>query len=320
MTNCYPSQKLLYKIMSGAMVLMAGVLKGQEPRVFTTADFNLLGEVKRCLVITDYGKEAFDFNREGKLTKITTVYSESDYDITYYRYKKGMLSEKRLENYREDRLDRQTSLAHLYSADTAARKIVKEQIYSYQKEFLDQFEYTYDEMGNLIALTRTSNEGIDDTRISYDTLKGEATKTIEVNGIVDQSVRTAEIEEKGQVLSVELTRLFLKGDPYRAVEIFRDTVGRKTRETEYAYDPEKGSFVRSSETLFDYGEKGFLKSKLRKEGKRESKQEFIYQYDAHEPPNWIKEIITPANTYTTRRITYYQEEPAADTEGTDGGN
>ncbi len=320
MINLYPVKSLL----SGTLVLLLTLSffmgRAQEPKVFTWTDFDLLGKVKRCLVITDYGKEAFDFNKEGMLTKITTVYSESDYDITYYRYTNGLLSEKRLENYREDRLDRQTSLAHLYTQDTVVKKVVREQVYSYQKEFLDQFEYTYDEKGNLIAVVRTSNEGIDDTRISLDTLKGEVTKTIEVNGIVDRSVRTAQIKEKGRVLEVELTKVFLKGDPYRAVEVFKDTTGRKLRENEYAYDSEKASFVRSSETFFEYGEHGFLESRRRKEGKSESKQEFIYQFDAHDPPNWIKEIITPGNEYTTRRITYFEDEPTGETGEPEKGN
>ncbi len=291
------------------LFLMGAVscVQAQEPKVFTTSDFDLSGKVKRCLVITDYGKEAFDFSREGLLQKVTTVYSETDYDITYYRYRDGVLSEKRIENYRDDVLDRQTSIAHIFRADTLLNKIVKEQVYSYQKEFLDQFEYSYDTRGNLIAITRTSNEGIDDTQISYDSIQGEVTRTISVNGTIERSVRTAEKKEKDRVLKVELIREFLKGDPYRATESFTDTLGRKVRENEYNYDAAKGSFVRSGELSFTYGEHGFLKSRLQKLEKQESKQEYIYQFDSHDPPNWTKKIITPQNQYTTRRITYYEE-------------
>ncbi|GGD37678.1 hypothetical protein GCM10011361_00920 [Muriicola marianensis] len=282
--------------------------RGQEPKVFSTRDYGLSGKVKRCLVITDYGKEAFDFREDGLLEKITTVYSEKDYDITYYRYKDSSLIEKRIENYREDKLDRQTSIAHLFRVDTVGNKIIREQIYSYQKEFLDQFEYAYDTLGNLTGITRTSNEGIDHTLISYDTLKREVTRTVEVNGLIEKSVRTAEKKEKDRTLKVELVKEYLKGDPFRATETFRDTMGRKLRELEYTYDGEKDSFVKSVEWVFTYGERGFLKSRVRKQGKQESKQEYIYQFDAHDPPNWTKEIITPQNQYTTRRITYYEEE------------
>jgi hypothetical protein len=291
----------------------------QEPRVFTTADFDLAGRVKRCLVITDYGKEAFDFNPDGLLSKVTTVYSDSDYDITYYRYSDGLPTEKRLESYREDKLDRQTSIAHIYKVDTLLNKVTKEQIYSYQKEFLDQFEYSYDSAGNLIGVIRTSNEGIDDTRILYDTVKGEITRTIEVNGIIEKSTRTTEKNEKGQVLKVELVKTYLKGEPFRAVETFRDTLGRTLSEVEYAYNSEKVSFVKEEERLFTYGDKGFLQARSRKRGKQESRQEYIYQFDAHDPPNWTKEIITPDNVYTTRRITYYEDEVPAVADEKEGG-
>ena len=309
-------RKRLFVWLLAMYSLLALTLHAQEPRVFTRADFDLVGKVKRSLVITNYGKEAFDFTPDGLLNKITTVYSESDYDITFYKYLNGLPIEKRLEIYREDKLDRQTSIANIFEVDTLLKKIVKEQIYSYQKEFLDQFEYGYDKDGNLVAVTRTSNEGIDETLITYDTLKGEITKTIKVNGIIEKSVRTAEKKEKGQRLEVELIKTYLNGEPFTATETFRDTLGRKVRETAFNYDPDKATFVRSEELQFTYGENGFLTSKVRKAEKQESRQEFIYQFDAHEPPNWTKEIITPQNEYTTRRINYYPEEVP---EGGEGG-
>ncbi len=319
MINLYCVKSLLSRIPLLLLMLTFYPGRAQEPKVFTTEDYGLSGKVKRCLVITDYGKEAFDFREDGLLEKITTVYSEQDYDITYYRYKNGTLTEKRLENYREDKLDRQTSIAHLFRIDTLRNKIIREQIYSYQKEFLDQFEYAYDARGNLIGITRTSNEGIDHTLISYDTLKGEVTKTIEVNGLIEKSVRSAEKKEKDRTLKVELVKEYLKGDPFRATETFRDTMGRKLRELEYAYDSDKESFVKAVEWVFTYDDNGFLKSRVRKQEKQESKQEYIYQFDAHDPPNWIKEIITPQNQYTTRRITYYEEKASGKGENGEKG-
>ena len=38
------------------------------------------------------------------------------------------------------------------------------------------------------------------------------------------------------------------------------------------------------------------------------KKEYIYQYDMAENGNWIKQIVIPDNTYTTRKITYYTPE------------
>ena len=125
MIKNYPIIPYLFRFQWFWLILLLNIVQAQEPKIFTTADFDLKGKVKRCLVITDYGRETYDFSRDGLLTKVTTVYSESDYDITYYKYSKGLLKEKRLENYREDNLDRQTSLAHLYNIDTLINKIVK---------------------------------------------------------------------------------------------------------------------------------------------------------------------------------------------------
>ena len=45
-------------------------------------DFDLVGKVKSCLVITDYGREMFEFNKNGTLTKTITQYNDTDQDIT----------------------------------------------------------------------------------------------------------------------------------------------------------------------------------------------------------------------------------------------
>jgi len=311
MTKYFSIIKVFSRFFKVFLFLVGTTVLGQEPRVFTVSDFDLVGNVKRCLVITDYGKEAFDFNKQGILTKVTTLYSDSDYDISYYKFSGGLPIEKRLENYREDSLEKQTSIAHFYEIDTLLNKIVKERVYSYRKEFLDQFEYKYDSIGNLTGIIRTTNQGIDDTQIVFDTLKGEITKTINVNGITERSLRTTEKTENGEVLRIELEKIYLKGEPYKATESFKDSLGRKVRETEFDYDLSKSSFVVSSETSYQYGEHGFLIKKITNRGSGQSQQEFIYQFDGNDPSNWIKQIITPDNEYITRRITYYEEKVKA---------
>ena len=61
--------------------------QGQEIQIFTLADFDLKENVKFCLVSTDYGKEEYDFNKKGFLTKAVTRYNDTDYDVVYYKYK-----------------------------------------------------------------------------------------------------------------------------------------------------------------------------------------------------------------------------------------
>lgn len=290
-------------------LLMNSIGYGQLPKVFTKTDLNLRGKVKSCLVITDYGKEAYEFNKEGLLTKVTTLYSATDYDVSYYKYSNGLLKEKRLENYREDSLDRQTSIANIYFIDTVRNKIVKELIYSYQKDFLEQYDYFYDDTGTLATIKRKNNEGIDEIQISNDSLDGESTQTTSVNGIVDKTLRRSFFGEKKKknLLNV-LEKEYVNGEPYKATEVFQDSLGRKQKELLYAYDPVKSSFVQTRELIYEYEEHGFLSKKRTLSNNTEAKQEYIYQLDAHQPPNWIKQIITPSNSYITRRIVYYKEE------------
>ena len=127
----------------------------QEPQIFTLRDFDLRGMVKSCLVIADYGKEEFEFNREGLLTKNLTRYNETDYNITYYKYLNGQLMEKRDEIYREGQFDKQTSIAHFYEVDTTDNKKVSEKIISYSGDVLGIYEYSYNEDGKLIEVIRS---------------------------------------------------------------------------------------------------------------------------------------------------------------------
>jgi hypothetical protein len=296
-------------LFSALFLLMINMGYGQLPRIFTKSDLNLRGKVKSCLVLTDYGKEAYEFNKEGMLTKVTTVYSATDYDISYYKYSRGLLKEKRLENYREDSLDRQTSIANIYSIDTLRNKIVKELIYSYQKEFLEQYDYFYNDSGTLSSIKRKNNEGLDETQISYDSIDGESTQTISINGMIQKTERRSFYGEKKKknLLNV-LEKEYVDGEPFKATEVFQDSLGRKQKELLFAFDAQKSSFVQTREIIYEYEEHGFLSKKKTLANNKETKQEYIYQLDAHNPPNWIKQIITPDNTYITRRIVYYEDE------------
>ena len=39
----------------------------------------------------------------------------------------------------------------------------------------------------------------------------------------------------------------------------------------------------------------------------ESTDKYIFQFDNHTPRNWVKKIVTPGNSYTTRTIEYFKE-------------
>ena len=59
---------------------------------------------------------------------------------------------------------------------------------------------------------------------------------------------------------------------------------------------------------FNYDEKGRLIAKLTEDNGNTTEEEYIYQFDNGEAGNWVKKIVAPENTFTTRKITYYAEE------------
>ncbi|MEO1011989.1 MAG: hypothetical protein AAFX53_11830 [Bacteroidota bacterium] len=284
----------------------------QEIKVFTTKDFDLLGPVKTCMVITDYGKEEYEFDREGLLTKSITRHSDTDYDITYYKYRNKELLEKRLENYRNDTFDPQTSIAHFYEYDTLSNTRITEKIISYNKEFLDQYEYLYDSSGRISKIIRTNNDGTDETHIEYSTFKNEQTKSYYTqNGILQKSTRTSTRKGKrGFLEKVVLTKKFVEEQPHTATEEILNKEDKLISVTRFIPDPKKkGRFAPREISFYEYEDMGALSKIVTQQGNSEEVQEYIYQYDGTESANWVRQIISPENTYTSRRISYYETVP-----------
>ncbi len=290
------------------LVLMAcpSSLLSQEIKIFKTGDFDLTGKVASCLVSTKYGKEEYNFNKSGLLTKSVTHYNDSDYDITYYKYENGGLAEKRLENYRDNMFDSGTSIANFYKVDTVSKRTVTEKIITYDKELLDQNEYHYDANNRLEKIIRTNKGGIDEIMVSYTDVKGEKTTTHKLNGTVQKSVRTSTKTLEGDSIEKAiLTKTFLEGVTITVLEEVYDEKDKLVLQAKYVRDRISKKLVPEKIQVFTYDELGMLSKIETKKGLVSDIKEYIYQYDDGNQGNWVKEIITPDNTYTTRKIVYY---------------
>ncbi|MFX0558057.1 hypothetical protein ACOCEA_14750 [Maribacter sp. CXY002] len=291
------------------ILIVSGYAFSQEVRIFTLQDFDLKDSVKSCLVSTKYGKEEYDFNKKGLLTKSVTRYNENDYDIVFYKYKNGELSEKRSETYRDNVFDPTTSIAHFYTLDTTSNRKITEKIFTYDKEFMDQYIYSYDDNGDLVKMIHTDNEGTDETLVEYKKYKGEYTITYFINNVPLKSIRTSRKRKKdGSFQKIVLTKEFLKGEENIAFEEVYDEKERLTAQQEFDYDEESKSFVPTIRTTYVYDENGMLTEELAKGPQNTDKKEYIYQYDRGGNGNWVKQIVTPENSYTTRKIIYYTTE------------
>jgi len=284
--------------------IVSSGLSAQEIKIFNIDDFDLKGAVKSCLVITDYGKEEYDFNEDGLLTKAVTRYNDDDYDITLYKLKGKELLEKRVENYRDGSFVRNTSIVNLYERDTTDGLKVTEKIISYNSEFLDQYEYIYGEDGKLAAIKRTDNRGIDQTTIVYEENKSESTESYYLNDVIYKSIRIS-IPKNDDSLKTILTKEFLEGEPQIATEQTYNGDAKLISEIRFTYDRNKSSFVPVESTLYAYGPHGSVISQRIQRNRSTTVREYHYQYDDRGQGNWVKQIITPDNSYTTRKITYY---------------
>ncbi|GMN08705.1 hypothetical protein MTsPCn9_08390 [Croceitalea sp. MTPC9] len=279
---------------------------GQELKLFTTNDFDLNGKVKKCTVITDYGQEVFEFDENGLLLKSITAYNEADQDITSYKYANGFLLEKRMESYKDNVLDESSSMANFYKIDTTKQKIVREQIISYDKEFVELQEYVYGEEDRIFKVTTSHENAVDETRIEYSTFKNETTKTYFVNGVIEKSIRTSIKKSKSGIeQKIILTKEYVDGEPNKAVEQRFDENGILIYEELFLSDNLKGGFASQEIRQFKYNTDGVLEKEVIKKGKAVSEKEFIFQFDDNENKNWVKKITTPENTYITRKIEYY---------------
>src|SRR5690606_8134358 len=115
---------------------------------------------------------------------------------------------------------------------------------------------------------------------------------------------------EGEGQSSVLTKEYLDGQPNRAHEEVFNAKGKMISSEDFIYDAEGKEFVSRLKKYYHYKE-GILDRVVTKTLTTESVEHYIFQFDSHSPANWVKQIVTPHNTYTTRVITYYPEAKAS---------
>ena len=215
--------------------------------------------------------------------------------------------EKRMESYKGKVLDESTSMANFYEIDTVPNRKVIEKIISYDKQFLEQQQYHYDDEGKLIKMISSNDEGVDDTTFEYSQVKNEQTVSTFTNGILQKTVRTSTKKGPNGNQKVVLTKEYIDGEPNTALEEVFNADGKVVTSEDFLYDMAGKEFV-SQKKRFYYYTDGKLSRMVKKTVNTESTDKYIFQFDNHTPSNWVKQIVTPNNTYITRNIEYYQEE------------
>lgn len=299
------------------IVFIIGILysigiSAQEIVIFRTSDFDLKGNVQSCHVITNYGKEEYYFDINGLLSKSVTRYNAVDYDVTYYKYVKGILLEKRLENYRDNLFDKTTSIANFYTIDTLKEKKITEKIVSYNKEFLEQHEYYY-KADTLYKIVNTNNRGSDEIQIISSEGDNEKLKSYRINEMLQETVSTSERIINDTIVEKTIqTKKYLGG----AISSMQEDVflgGNKVLSKRSFFNEVKNKFDIVDHATYHYDSEGVLQKREKLlQGKVIEEKEYVFQFDAF--GNWVKEIIKPDNTYTSRKIEYYKTNNEAKSE------
>lgn len=282
----------------------------QEIITYDRSDFDLKGPVKSCFVFTKYGQEQYQFNKTGQLVEAATVFGENDSETTYYKYEKAKLVERRVENYVNGVLDKTTSMANFYSYDSIPQLKIKEKIIGYDRTFVAQFNYRYDSIGQLTRVVRTNTQGRFITLISH---QWDSLRTKKSTAYWLDSVHLKQIDsiflKAGGTLSQLKTKEFDNGIP-NALEL--RVFNKKGLEIELHSTiyiekdallvPKKASSVRTK-----YDSNNHPIEQIFERGVVRQTKKNLYQLDGSPFKNWIKKITTPDNTYTTRKIVYFEE-------------
>lgn len=282
----------------------------QEIITYDRSDFDLKGPVKSCFVFTKYGQEQYQFNKTGQLVEAATVFGENDSETTYYKYEKAKLVERRVENYVNGVLDKTTSMANFYSYDSIPQLKIKEKIIGYDRTFVAQFNYRYDSIGKLTRVVRTNTQGRFITLISHqwDSLRTKKSTAYWLDSVPLKQIDSIFLKAGG-TLSQLKTKEFDNGIP-NALEL--RVFNKKGLEIELHSTiyiekdallvPKKASSVRTK-----YDSNNHPIEQIFERGVVRQTKKNLYQLDGSPFKNWIKKITTPDNTYTTRKIVYFEE-------------
>ena len=283
-------------------------LNAQQFNVLKRSDFDLKGPVKKCVVFTKYGQEQYVFNESGFLLSAATIFSKEDSETVFYKYQQDTLIEKRVEVYTNSRLDKSSSIASFYTYDTIPTTKIKERVMNYDRVFLDQFEYKYDTIGRLSQEIRTNTEGRYQIDVSYqwDTIQGIRNVSYFSDSIPIKKIDSFFKGPQRTIYKVVSTQFAEGLEKNQKVEFFNSK--KQLLESQDFYfvvqDSLRVPSLKWSET-FLYNPIGNPISQIIKKGVTSQSKKMLYQLDGSPYKNWIKKIITPDNTYTTRRIIYF---------------
>lgn len=270
----------------------------------TLKDFDLKGRVYQCIQQSEYGSETYEFDKEGRLLRLSTLLDQNRREEIRFLYKNDTLDQKWIEVYQDNSLIK--DMSYVFHFDYRENKVIEWTI-RLDEESVSKTTYSYDNRSRL--LNRLLSDGIEEERYDYqyvETRDSTVTRIFKNNELVERSwikKMTSDLKEQS------ITEEWSQGILLSKSAIEKNQYAQITKEEliDYVIQSDTITTTSQKQLAYAYDENGNINSIVTSNGLISKRQNYIYQYDNHTPSNWVKRIEIPSNKYINRIITYHTE-------------
>jgi len=270
----------------------------------TLKDFDLKGRLYQCVQQSEYGSETYEFDKEGRLLRLSTLLDQNRREEIRFLYKNDTLDQKWIEVYQDNSLIK--DMSYVFHFDYRENKVI-EWIIRLDEESVSKTTYSYDNRSRL--LNRLLSDGIEEERYDYqyvETRDSTVTRIFKNNELVERSwIKKMASDLKEQSITEEWSQGILLSKS--AIEKNQYAQIIKEELIDYVIQSDTITTTSQKQLAYAYDENGNINSIVTSNGLISKRQNYIYQYDNHTPSNWVKRIEIPSNKYINRIITYHTE-------------
>jgi YD repeat-containing protein len=260
--------------------------------------------VDKCIQQSEYGSETYEFDKEGRLLRLSTLLDQNKREEIRFIYKNDKLDQKWIEVYQDNSLEKDRS--YVFHFDYKENKVIEWTI-RLDEESVSKTTYYYDDQ--LRLLNRLLSDGIEEERYDYqylETRDSTVTRTFKNNELVE---RTWIKKMTSDSIEQSFTEEWSQGILLRKNSIEKNQNAQIIKEELIDYIIQSDTITSTSQRqlTYAYDENGNINNIVTSNGLISKRQNYIYQYDNHTPSNWVKRIEIPSNKYINRIITYHKE-------------
>lgn len=270
----------------------------------TLKDFDLKGRVYQCIQQSEYGSETYEFDKEGRLIRLSTLLDQNRREEIRFLYKNDTLDQKWIEVYQDNSLIK--DMSYVFHFDYRENKVIEWTI-RLDEESVSKTTYSYDNRSRL--LNRLLSDGIEEERYDYqyvETRDSTVTRIFKNNELVERSwIKKMASDLKEQSITEEWSQGILLSKSTIEKNQYAQII--KEELIDYVIQSDTITTTSQKQLAYAYDENGNINSIVTSNGLISKRQNYIYQYDNHTQSNWVKRIEIPSNKYINRIITYHTE-------------